>query len=51
MLLTDKTSVLQIEPCDANAIKYFPSDPQDIWKIELIEILLEEQELCDCINR
>ena len=50
MRLIKKTSVLQIVPSDADAIRYFPADPKDVWKIELIQIFLEEQELCD-LNR
>ena len=47
MRLIKKTSVLQIVPTDADAIRYFPTDPEDVWRIELIQIFLEEQELCD----
>ena len=41
MLLTDKLSIFDITPEDADHFTYFPRPEEDIWKIEVIQCLLE----------
>ena len=45
MLLTDKLSIFDITPEDADHFTYFPRPEEDIWKIEVIQCLLEERKL------
>lgn len=44
MLLTDKLSIFDITPEDADHFSYFPRPEEDLWKTEVIQCLLEERE-------
>ena len=45
MLLTNKLSIFDITPEDADHFPYFPTLEENIWKIEVIQCLLEERDL------
>ena len=36
-LLTDKTDVDELKPSDANQIEYHQTDPEELWKADMIK--------------
>ena len=37
LLLTDKTDVDELKPSDANQIEYHQTDPEELWKADMIK--------------
>ena len=46
MLLVGKCDISEVTKTDVDKLKYFPIPDDDKWKLELINILVEEHESC-----
>ena len=46
MLLVGKSDISDVTQTDVDKMKYFPISHDDKWKLELINILVEELESC-----
>ena len=47
LLFVKKLYVTDMKVCDVDAIQYLHIKPEDEWKIEMLEILLDEKESHD----